>query len=131
MIEMKNDRASRTVRVRMSGAVSLEEMVAADKTLRAMSDEYRGALHVVLADMRGFRPLAPEVAEVMGAGIAYTRRRGVVHCAHLSDSSIVRLQAARLVREAVVGDPAITEVVSLEEAERVLEEVLSKLPPPR
>jgi hypothetical protein len=131
MVEVRNDRARRTVYIRMTGAISLAEVTAAAKDVRRATDDYGGAPHLVLADMRGFVPAAPEVADVIGAGIAYTRRRGVVHCAHLSDSSIVRLQAARLVREAVLGDPGLTEVISLEEAERVLDEVRSKLAPRR
>jgi hypothetical protein len=131
MVEVRNDRARRTVYIRMTGAISLAEVTAAVKDVRRATDGYGGAPHVVLADMRGFVPAAPEVADVIGAGIAYTRRRGVVHCAHLSDSSVVRLQAARLVREAVLGDPGLTEVISLEEAERVLDEVRSKLAPRR
>jgi hypothetical protein len=129
MITIKNDRAKRTVRVTMTGFIKLDEMQEAAAKLKRVTDEYREAPHLVLADMRGLKAVQPEVADAMGAAIGYTRAHGVVHCAHISDSSTVRLQTARLVREVVEGDPGTTNVVSLDEAERVLDEVRAKLPP--
>jgi hypothetical protein len=129
MITVKNNRAKRTIHITMSGFIKLDEMEQAAGAVRRATDEYGGAPHLVLADMRGLKAVLPEVADAMGTAIGYTRAHGVVHCAHLSDSSTVRLQASRLVREAVEGDPATTNVVSLEEAERVLDEVRAKLPP--
>jgi hypothetical protein len=113
----------------MVGAIKLDELKAAVVTMKKVTDTYEGVPHLVLADMRGMKATAPEVADVMGEAIAYQRRGGVVHCAHLSDSSTTRLQMARLARQAVEGDPGMTEVVSLEEGERVLDEIRAKLPP--
>ena len=129
MIDIKNDRAKRTIRVTMVGAIKLDEVKAKVAIMKKVTDGYEGAPHLVLADMRGMKATAPDVADVMGEAIAYQRRHGVVHCAHLSDSSTTRLQMARLARQAVEGDPGMTEVVSLEEAERVLDEIRAKLPP--
>lgn len=131
MISIKDDRAGRTIRITMTGFIKLDEMQTSSMTLRKLTDAYRGTEHLVLADMRGLKPAAPEAAEVLGATIAYVRQRGVVHCAHISDSSTVALQAARLVREAVAGDPGMTNAVSLEEAELVLDEARRKLAPPK
>jgi hypothetical protein len=131
MIAIHDDRAKRTVRITMNGFIKLDEMQAAAVRMKSLCDGYQGSPHVCLADMRGLKPSTPEVAGVMGQAIGYTRQHGVVHCAHLTDSSTVMLQAARLVREVVPGDPAITNVLSLEEAELVLDEVRRKLPPPR
>lgn len=127
MLEINNDRAARTIYLRMSGTVTLDETRAGAEAARRATDDYRGEPHMVLADMRGVRPLAPEAAQVMGDAIAYQRARGVVCCVHLSDSSIVRLQAARLAREAVSGTTDTFEVVSLEEAEHVLSETRAKM----
>ncbi len=94
---------------------------------KAATDSYGGGKHLVLADMRGLKPATPEVAEIMGEAIGYARSRGVACCAHLSDSSIQRLQTARLAREASPHDDVTTDVVSPEEAERVLEEARARL----
>ncbi len=93
----------------------------------AATDAYAGGPHLVLADMRGLKPAGPESAEIMGNAIAYARTRGVACCAHLSDSTIQRLQTARLAREASPHDDVTTDVVSPEEAERVLEEARVRL----
>jgi hypothetical protein len=129
MITVKNDRRARTITITMTGFVKLDEFEAAAPLMKKATDEYQDAPHLVLADMRGFKAATPEVAAALGAAIAYERQHGVVHCVHVSESATVRLQAARVVREVVEGDPAITEVVSVAEAERVLEEIRRKLPP--
>jgi hypothetical protein len=77
---------------------------------------------MLIADMRGLAPLSQESAKLMGEAIAFQRAHGIVLCAHLSDSSITRLQAKRLAREATPNDKVTIEVVSPEEAERVLDE---------
>ena len=72
--------------------------------------------------MRGLTPLSPEGARIFGEIIKYSRARGCLACVHLSDSSIARLQAARLAREASPYDDITVNVVSIEEAQRVVEE---------
>lgn len=131
MISIENDPAARTIRVTMVGFIRMDEVETAAEKMKRMTDTYGGAPHLVLADMRGLKAVPPDVADAITAAIAYTRARGVVHCAHLSESSTVRLQAARMVREVVEGDPGMTTVVSLEEAEKVLAEQRAKLPPRR
>ena len=127
MWEVKNDPEKRTIYVRMSGFMREDEMKEWAEAYKAATDTYKGEKHLVLADMRGLKPAGPEAAEIMGQAIGYARARGVACCAHLSDSTIARLQAARLAREAAVGDDVTTDVVSLEEAERVLAEARSRL----
>lgn len=122
MFEIKNDLAAKTIRLRITGRMDVAEARdAADQSCRA-TDAYNGAEHMILADMRGLVTLSPEAAAVMGESIAYQRRRGVVLCAHLSDSSITRLQAQRVAREASPTDSVTIDVVSLAEAEEVLSE---------
>lgn len=127
MWEVKNDPEKRTIYVRMSGFMREDEMKEWAEAYKAATDSYGGGKHLVLADMRGLKPATPEVAEIMGEAIGYARSRGVACCAHLSDSSIQRLQTARLAREASPHDDVTTDVVSPEEAERVLEEARARL----
>jgi hypothetical protein len=122
MFDVKNHPEKLTIYVRASGLVRLDEMQVASGVLKAAVDSYGGRSHLVLADMRGMLPAPPEVAVIMGEAIGYSRHHGTVLCVHLSDSAIVRLQAARLVRECNPLDTATVDVVSLEEAEIALEE---------
>lgn len=122
MFEVKNDIADRTIRIRVSGVIREADLREASEELRRITDRYNGSEHMLIADMRGLVPMSPECAALMGETIEYQRRRGVVLCAHLSDSSIIRLQAKRLAREAWSDDRMTIDVVSLEEAEKVLSE---------
>lgn len=122
MFDVKNHPDKLTIYIRSSGQVRLAEARAAIEAMKIAVDSYNGRPHLVLADARGMLPVAPDVAELMGEGIGYSRRNGTVVCVHLADSAIVRLQAARLVRESNPMDTATVDVVSLEEAEIVLEE---------
>jgi hypothetical protein len=94
---------------------------------RAGTDRFNGRKHMVIADMRGMKASHPSVAAIMGAEIGHARRNGVVLCAHISDDTVLRFQAARVVRENVVGDDVTVDVVSLEEARRVVEEARSRI----
>jgi hypothetical protein len=81
----------------------------------------------VLADMRGMRPTHPDVAAILGAEIGYARERGCVRCAHLSDDTVQRIQAARVARLASPGDDVTVIVGTVSEGERVLEEARREL----
>lgn len=131
MYEVKNDRRKRTIYIRASGTMALDELHAWARDYKAATDTYGGQPHLVLADLRGMGVLAPEAAVIVGAGLDYARKRGVRRCAHLSDSSIVRLQTGRLAREASGDDNVTIDVVSPAEAERLLDEERQRLPPPQ
>ena len=120
---IRNDRAKRTLYVRMQGTFDLQSMKAACDTLKVACDEYNGAPHFCVADLRGMAPAFSDIAQMLGEGIAYCRQHGVVCCAHLADHTVTRLQAGRLARAATVGDDATIDVVSEREAERVMEEL--------
>jgi hypothetical protein len=122
MFSVRNDVRARTIHLTLNGTIRDAELRQCIDQMRAATDAYHGTEHMVLADMRGMAALPPDVSALMGETMAYQRRRGVVLCAHLSDSSIIRLQAKRLAREAQPDDKATVEVVSLEEAQRVLAE---------
>src|SRR6185369_9283284 len=91
------------------------------------TDLFKGEPHIVLADMRGLGVLTEDKQKVFGDIIKYGRTRGTVCCVHLSDSSIARLQQARLAREASPYDDITVNVVSVEEADKVIQEKQSKL----
>jgi hypothetical protein len=129
MFEVRNDARKRTIYIRLTGSPTVDELRAMDADCRAATDSYRGQPHLVLADLRGLGVLAPEGAAIVGQTIDYGRKRSVRCCAHLSDSSIVRLQTRRLAREVSANDDVTVDVVSLDEAERVLAEWRSRLPP--
>ena len=112
----------RTIRLRMSGIFDLEAMNAFADEYKARSAVYASKPHLILADLRGMSPSSPQVAARLGQAIEYSRRMGVVRCAHLSDDTVTKLQAARLGRLASPDSDVTVDVVSREEAERVLEE---------
>lgn len=121
-----NHRAQRTIRVRLSGMVDETAMRAAMDEYKRLTDEYRGADHLVFADLRGMIA-SQDAAAVLGEAIGYARKRGVYRCAHLSDVTITRLQTRRVARENSPGDDVTIDVVSEAEAEKVLSELRSRL----
>lgn len=122
MFEVTINRTRRTITFRASGKMTLDEVTKAYEEAVWATDSFKKLPHVVLADMRGLAPLAPDATMVFGEIIKYGRAHGTVACVHLSDSSIARLQASRLAREASPYDDVTVNVVSLEEAEKVLDE---------
>ncbi|MFO7177103.1 MAG: hypothetical protein DIU78_000250 [Pseudomonadota bacterium] len=127
IFRIANDVGNRTIRLRMTGEYDLSGMQRLAQELRRATDEYANRSHLILADMRGMLPLAPEVAHVFGELIAYTRHHGVVRCAHLSDDTVQKLQASRLGRQSTPKEDLTVNVASLDEAERVLAEMRAKL----
>jgi hypothetical protein len=121
MFNINVDRLRRTISFRASGVIQLEELKRLFEEAKWATD-LLGGEHIVLADMRGLGVFTPECAKLFGEIIRYGRERGGVCCLHLSDSSVARLQTARLAREVSPHDTVTINVVSLEEAERVIEE---------
>src|SRR5690348_1505505 len=113
MYKVEADQARSTVRFRATGKLTLEEVKHAYEDAKVATDAFRGRPHIVLADMRGLSPMSPEVAHRFGELIQYGRTHGVQFCVHLSDSSIARLQTARLAREVNPQDNSTTDVVSV------------------
>ena len=128
--DVRNDYGARTVYVRASGLFS-EADIEGFFRLYQQRVNYRGRRHLVLADMRGMKPMQPALAERFGTMIAATRRDGVVLCAHVSDHTVQRLQLQRVARENSPMDDITIDVASLEEAHRVLHEARSWLDDPR
>lgn len=120
MFDIQNDKAKRTIYVRMSGFMRQDEVKRCTEAFKAATDSYNGAQHLCLADMRGLKALEPESAAVLMEAIGYQRRNGVVLCAHVSDSTIARLQMQKVARSASLDDKQTIDCVSPEEAEQVL-----------
>jgi hypothetical protein len=125
--EISDVAEERTLHVRMIGQFDLRTMHDFAREYWRVSRVYAGKPHMVLADMRGSQPASPEVAAVLGETIEFSRQNGVVCCAHLSDDTVQRLQAARLARQIALYSDITFDVVSLEEAERVLAEKRQRL----
>jgi hypothetical protein len=117
----------RILSLSLSGIFSEEEMRSFVAAYRAATDQFRGAKHMVIADMRGMKPLHRHIAKILGDEIGYARRNGVVLCVHLSDHAIQRLQAARVARENSPNDDVTVDVTSADEANRVIDERRSRL----
>ncbi|MFP2934396.1 hypothetical protein ACLESO_56635 [Pyxidicoccus sp. 3LG] len=127
MFEVSNDLNRRTVTVRLSGFVRPNEMKDFATAYRAATDTYGGGRHLVLADMRGLRTLEPESASIFGEVVSYGRQKGCLMCAHVSDSTISRLQTARVASEAAPNDDITVDCVSLEEAHAQLAKTRTRL----
>ena len=118
MYEVTINRGRRLIIFRAKGTLTVDEAKKIYEEAVWSTDGFRGAPHLVLADLRGLAPMSPEAAQIFGEVIRYGRQHGTVCCVHLSDSSIARLQAQRMAREASPHDDITVNVVSLEEAER-------------
>lgn len=127
MHETSVNRTRRLITFRASGTVTVDDLRGLIDEAKWATDGFRGEPHMVFADMRGMVPMSPEGTKLFVELVKYSRERGCILCAHLSDSSIARLQANRLAREASPYDDITVNVVSVEEAERVITEKLASL----
>lgn len=124
---VRNELSERTIHIRMEGFFEESDMKGFARAYRDATDVYQGQPHLVLADMRGMQIPSIEVSKLLGDAIGYARQHGVACCAHLSTSTVQKLQAARLAREHSPGDDVTVNVVSMDEAKRVLDEARRKL----
>lgn len=124
---VKNDLAERTVYIRMEGFFEEQQMKEFARAALTATESYGGKPHLVLADMRGMQIASIEVSRLFGEYIGSARAKGVACCAHLSTSTVQKLQAARLARENSPGDDVTVNVVSVEEAHKLFSEVRRRL----
>jgi hypothetical protein len=122
MFHVDLDKKRRVVMFRAEGTLSPQDLEDVLKECVRVTDMFKNGQHIVFADMRGLKPLGPEAAQILGQIIRYGREHGTVLCVHISDSSIQKLQAGRLAREASPDDVATINVVSPEEGWRVVDE---------
>jgi len=119
---VKNETAERTLHLRMEGFFEESEMKDFVRQFLEASASYAGQSHLVLADMRGLQISSIDVAKLLGDAIGKARQQGVTCCAHLTSSTVVKMQMARLAREHSQGDDVTVNVGSIEEANKVLAE---------
>jgi hypothetical protein len=122
MFEVTINRGRRLITFRASGTLSLAEMKEIFEEAKWATDSFKNDRHIVLADMRGLSPMSEDKQKIFGEIIRYGRERGTACCVHLSDSSVARLQHARIAREASPYDDITVNVVSSEEAEKLIAE---------
>lgn len=119
---VRNEPQERTVYIRMEGFFEESDMKEFIRLMLEASSSYAGKSHLVLADMRELQISSLDVSKLLGEGIGTARKQGVTCCAHLTSSTVVKMQVARLAREHSQGDDATVNVSSLEEAYKVLAE---------
>ena len=119
---VKNETGDRALPVRMEGFFDEGEMKAFVQLLLEASASYGGQPHLVLADMRGLQISSLDVARLLGEAMGKARRQGVTCCAHLTSSTVVKMQMVRLAREHSQGDDVTVNVSSPEDANKVLAE---------
>jgi hypothetical protein len=122
MFEVTINRNRKTITFRASGLLSDDDMQQVLEEAKWATDGFKGKPHIVLADMRGMKLMSDKSAAAFGEIIRYGREHGTVLCVHLSDSSIARLQANRLARESSPQDDCTINVISREEADKVIHE---------
>lgn len=119
---VKNEPSERTIYVRMAGFFEESEMKQFIQLYMEATASYDGKPHVVLADMRELQISSLDVSKLLGEAIGKARQQGVTCCAHLTSSTVVKMQMARLAREHSPGEDVTVNVGSLEEANKVLAE---------
>jgi hypothetical protein len=119
---VKNEPSERTIYLRMAGFFEESEMKQLIQLYLEATASYEGKPHVVLADMRELQISSLDVSKLLGEAIGKARQQGVTCCAHLTSSTVVKMQMARLAREHSQGDDVTVNVGSLEEANKVLSE---------
>lgn len=99
MFDIKVDRIQAMVEFVLEGRVRLEEMENFVNELRKSCESLQGREILIKADVRGFRPMAPEVAEKIRAVQEFGIELGVKRVAEIIESDIVALQLNRVARE--------------------------------
>ncbi len=83
----------------LDGLIRKEEMEKFAEELRAATQRLAGREIKIKADLRTFRPSAPEVAEMIRAVQEFGLRSGVKRVAEMVESQVVALQLNRVARE--------------------------------
>ena len=126
-IHLENHLDKKTIKIRLKGFVDEDSMDQLVNEMKGITDSYRNGQHLILADMRGLKTMKKEVQQLFYQAIAYDRAHGAYKCAHLSDSAIQSLQLKKLAREISPDDSTTVNVVSVEEAEKVLSEYRTEI----
>ena len=120
-------RERRRIDLRLSGVFDLRPMRRFCQEYRAVTALLRGEQHIVIADLRGLRPLAPAVAEHLAETLVWAREHGVCCQAHVADDLVSGMQLARLARGRSDGEDITVDCESLDDAVLVANEKLREL----
>ncbi|MCP3143962.1 STAS/SEC14 domain-containing protein [Pyxidicoccus xibeiensis] len=99
MFQLEVDRRHAIVDFILDGYLRVEEMQRFVAQLRAATESLRGRDIKLKADLRTFKPVSPEAADLLRRAQEYGLRCGVVRVAELVESQIVSLQLQRIARE--------------------------------
>ncbi|MEW5848984.1 MAG: STAS/SEC14 domain-containing protein [Myxococcota bacterium] len=96
-IHIDHERA--VVSLSLRGLIHMTEMVAFVSELRIATQALAGRCIRIRADVREFRPVAPNVAELLRQIQAFGLQSGVVRVAEVVNSNVTALQLNRIARE--------------------------------
>jgi hypothetical protein len=99
MFDVKVDRKHSIVEFVLEGIVRLDEMRAFVQRLEHATLTLRGHDIKIKADVRAFRPVSPEVADMIRAVQEFGIRSGVKRVAEIVESDVVALQLNRVAHE--------------------------------
>lgn len=99
MFDVRVDRIHAIVEYVLGGRVLEEEMQQCMGELRHALFSLQGRDVQLVADVRGFRPMSPEVAETLREIQVLAMELGVRRIAEIIESDIVALQLKRVARE--------------------------------
>jgi hypothetical protein len=115
MHKIKVDRPKALIDISLSATIDDTEVVGLVDELRREIASLRGRRIRILVDARFLHPLAPTVTEQMPAVQEYGISAGVVRVAEVVESSVVKLQRGRVMRESG-ADPVTRTFGEFEEA---------------
>ena len=99
MYVVKVDRLRATVDVVLEGKIEVDEMRHFDQELGEILQSLQGRKIRIKSDLRGLRPVAPEVAELLRRSQERAIECGVLKAAEIIDSELLALQLGRVARE--------------------------------
>jgi hypothetical protein len=98
MFEIKVDEPHAIVDFVLEGVVRVDEMERFVRELEQATLDLAGHEIKIKADLRGFRPAAPEVADMIRNVQEFGLRTGVKRVAEIVESDVVALQLNRVAR---------------------------------
>ncbi|WP_257451506.1 STAS/SEC14 domain-containing protein [Archangium lipolyticum] len=99
MYRLDVDRQEALIEFALDGLIRKDEMERFVEELRDATQQLMGRDIKIKADLRTFRPSAPEVAEMIRAVQEFGLRAGVKRVAEMVESQVVALQLNRVARE--------------------------------
>jgi hypothetical protein len=99
VFQVKVDRIRAVVEIALGGHVPTSEMEQFLKELRQVLASLQGREIRMKADLRTFRPMAPEVAEILRKAHEFALSVGVTQIAEIVESDLLALQLNRVARE--------------------------------